>query len=213
MVLVGKLEPIYMTHFGRCIGVLDFRNKVRPFEISGMVICFRASETLWHMTQISTEYKICMMLMTTNINCVHISRFFLSVHFQVLLTMIWLCRYPSMAYIGAQFRVSVACIHKIIHRMIPIFHSNLVPKYIRWHSMNHWRWLSGTFPEWPRVVAIIDGTPFRISRPKGCYQRLYWRGDRHCFFLNWNVIIDVAGFVVLSRPGFQGHLHDSTCLS
>ena len=132
---------------------------------------------------------------------------------QLLITMIWLRRYPSMNHLAAQFRISVGCVHKVIHRIIPILHSYLVPKYIKWHSMNHWRRLRGTFPEWPRVVAIIDGTSFRISRPKGCYQRLFWRGDRHCFFLNWIIVIDVARYIVMSRPGFQGHLHDSTCLS
>ena len=33
--------------------------------------------------------------------------------------------------------------------------------------MPQWRNLSGTFPEWPTVVAILDCTPFRISKPKG----------------------------------------------
>ena len=45
----------------------------------------------------------------------------------------------------------------------------------------------------------------------GWIQRLFWRKDRHCFFLNWLVIVDVRGFVVYSRPGFVGHLHDLTC--
>ena len=47
----------------------------------------------------------------------------------------------------------------------------------------------------------------------GKIQRLYWRRDRHCFFMNWIVIVDVRGFIVLSRPGFVGHLHDSTCFT
>ena len=33
--------------------------------------------------------------------------------------------------------------------------------------MQEWRNLAGTYPEWPRVVAILDCTPFRISKPKG----------------------------------------------
>ena len=77
--------------------------------------------------------------------------------------------------------------------------------------MNTWRNIAGYFPTWPRVVAILDCTPFRISRPKGNFQRLFWRKDRHCFFLNWLVIIDVKGYVVYSRPGFVGHINDATC--
>ena len=42
-------------------------------------------------------------------------------------------------------------------------------------------------------------------------QRLFYRKDRHCFFLNWLVVTDVNGFIVYSRPGFLGHLNDSTC--
>ena len=42
-------------------------------------------------------------------------------------------------------------------------------------------------------------------------QRMFYRRDRHCFFLNWLVIVDVHGVVVLSRPGFSGRVHDSVC--
>ena len=92
--------------------------------------------------------------------------------------MIWLRKYPRMIELSNQFGISVSCVHKIIHRLLPVLHHYLVPKYIRWHSMQHWRRLRGTFPEWPRVVAIIDGTPFRISRPKGdCF--LYFSNFVH----------------------------------
>ena len=40
---------------------------------------------------------------------------------------------------------------------------------------------------------------------------MFYRVDRHCFFLNWLVITDVQGFIVYSRPGFLGHLNDKTC--
>lgn len=65
------------------------------------------------------------------------------------------------------FGIPVSCVHKIIHRVIKLLHAYLVPKYISWHSMAEWRNLAGSFPEWPRVVAIVDCTPFRISKPKG----------------------------------------------
>ena len=90
---------------------------------------------------------------------------------QILLTMIWLRRYPTMQTLSMLFGVHVSSVHKIIHRFIKVLHAYLVPKYICWHSMNTWRRLSGTFADWPRVVAILDGTPFRISRPKGQHIR------------------------------------------
>ena len=117
-----------------------------------------------------------------------------------------------MHHLGMEFQIPVTCVHRIIHKIIPMLHVTFVTEYINWHSPNKWNALVGTFVNWPRVVGIIDGTPFRISRPKGNLQRLFWRRDRHCFFLNWIVIMDVEGFIVFSRPGFVGHLHDSTCL-
>ena len=63
-----------------------------------------------------------------------------------------------------------------------MMHVVFVPSYINWHTDQQWLRLSGYFPYWPWVVAILDGTPFRISKPRGNLQRLFWRRDRHCFF-------------------------------
>ena len=93
-----------------------------------------------------------------------------------------------------------------------MLHVSYVPTYIKWHEDNYWRSLCGTFHHWPNVVAIIDGTPIRISKPKGNLQRLFWRKDRHCFFMNCLVIVDVNGMICWMRGGFCGHLHDATCL-
>ena len=72
-----------------------------------------------------------------------------------------------MHHLSMHFGISVALVHRIIHKIIPHLHCWAVPKYIRWHSMAHWRQLAGTFPEWPNVVGILDCTPFHISKPKG----------------------------------------------
>ena len=160
----------------------------------------------------------------------------------MLLTLIWLRRYPTLDHLGMHFGIPVTCVHRIIHKMIPILHASTVHKYIQWHSNQEWLNLAGTIALWPNVVAILDGTPFRINRPQGkcmnafkkllqiwlhtkCafyqfyvpnffpgkYQRIFYRRDRHCFFLNWIVIIDINGVIVLSRPGYVRHLSDSTC--
>ena len=117
---------------------------------------------------------------------------------QVLLCLIWIRRYPTMHHLSVHFNIPVSSVHRIIHKILPMLHVYLVPKYIRWHSDRTWRNSAGFFPEWPRVVAIVDGTPFRISKPKGNIQRIFYRRDRHCFFLNWIVIIDVLGFITFS---------------
>ena len=76
-----------------------------------------------------------------------------------------------MTHLASQFGIRVAAVHRILHKNLPRLHAHLVPKYIRWHSMNHWRALSGTIQEWPTVVAIMDCTPVRISKPKGEYSK------------------------------------------
>ena len=131
---------------------------------------------------------------------------------QVLLMFIWLRRYPTLHHLAMHFGIPVTSVHRIIHRLLPRMHVYFVQKYIKWHSMNHWRNLAGTFPEWPSTVAILDCCPFRICKPKGAVQSLYYRKDRHTHFLNWLLVVDVLGFYVYSRPGFLGHLNDSTCL-
>ena len=130
---------------------------------------------------------------------------------QVLLTMMWIRRYPTMNHLASTFGIPVSCAHRIINRIIRLLHVYAVPKYIKWHTANQWQSLCGFVDHWPRVVGIVDGTPFRINKPKGLMQRLFYRKDRHFHFLNWIVIVDVRGFIVYSRPGFLGHLHDSTC--
>ena len=66
-----------------------------------------------------------------------------------------------------QFRVHVSYVHRTIHNILPILHAYLVKKYITWPTIQEWRQLAGYFLDWPRVVAIMDCTPFRISKPKG----------------------------------------------
>ena len=87
------------------------------------------------------------------------------------MTMIWLRRYPTYHHLGSQFGINVSTVHRIIHLMVKYLHAYLVQKYIKWHTMRQWRSLQGFFPEWPRVVAILDGTPFRISKPSGGYSK------------------------------------------
>ena len=77
-----------------------------------------------------------------------------------------------MHHLAMHFEISVVAVHNVINRIIPRLHAFIVPKYVKWHSMGHWRRLSGFFPEWPNVVGIMDCTPFRISRPTGCFDML-----------------------------------------
>ena len=72
-----------------------------------------------------------------------------------------------MQHLSVQFGVSVASVNRIIHKVLPVLHSYMVRRFIKWPSINEWNSLQGTLPLWPRVVGIMDGTPFRISKPTG----------------------------------------------
>ena len=122
---------------------------------------------------------------------------------QVLLTVIWLRCYPTMQHLGMHFGVPVSCIHCIIYKILPILHVVAVPKYIQWHSPQMWTSLAGTIPEWPQVVAILDGTPFRISRPKGRFQCIFFRGD--CRAIKQGMVIVNTWVFILRR--YKWHIH------
>ena len=79
----------------------------------------------------------------------------------------WMRKYPRMSEIASIFGIPVSCVHRTIHKILPILHVVIVPKYVQWHNPRKWLSLTGTIPQWPHVVAILDGTPFRISRPSG----------------------------------------------
>ena len=86
--------------------------------------------------------------------------------------MIWLRRYPTMEHLSTEFSIPVSCTHRIIHKCLRLLHVYVVPRYIRWHTGPEWLSLRGYYPEWPRVVGILDCTPFRISRAKGDFHAL-----------------------------------------
>ena len=54
-------------------------------------------------------------------------------------------------------------------------HFKLVRTFIKWPTIIEWQQLAGGYPQWPRVVAILDGTPFHISKPGGRRNLLFWQ--------------------------------------
>ena len=58
----------------------------------------------------------------------------------------------------------------------------------------------------------IEVTDMLSLNESGAIQRIFFRPDRHCFFLNWIVVIDALGYVVFSRPGFLGRIHNNTAM-
>jgi hypothetical protein len=130
---------------------------------------------------------------------------------RVLLLFIWLRQYPTHSFLAGMFGISVKTVSAVIFHILPILHRILAPSQIVWHTPAYWQTLRNRFPEFPNVVAMIDGTIIRINRPKGPIQRLYYRRDKHCHFVNWMVVVDIDGYFVFGQSGFRGHLIDSAC--
>ncbi len=131
---------------------------------------------------------------------------------RLLLTMIWMRCYPKLALLAFLFGISITLACQIIQFTVPILHAHLVPRFIRWPTAREWIQQMGTFPHFPSVVGMLDGSVFRISRPTGRMQRLFYRRDKHFHFLNWILVISAAdGMITFSRCGFPGHIHDAVC--
>lgn len=131
---------------------------------------------------------------------------------RLLMVLIWMRQYPTIHSLGNLFAVTNSTVHEDIATLIPILHYCLVSRWIRWHDPHSWHMLRGTLENFPSVVGLMDCTPIRINTPRGRLQRLYYRRDRSCHFINWLVIADVNGYFTFGRAGFRGHLIDSVCV-
>ncbi len=130
---------------------------------------------------------------------------------RLLMAMIWMRRYPVFPLLAFLFGISESLVCHVIHFTVPILHTHLVPRFIRWPTAPEWNAQAGTYPHFPGVVGMLDGSVFRILKPTGWLQRLFYRRDKHFHFVNWILVTDTKGFIVFSRVGFPGRMHDSLC--
>ena len=135
----------------------------------------------------------------------------LSTHNRVLLAQMWMRGYETVRRLSSRFGVSKSTVQRDLDHIIPILHTTLFPREVTMPTPAEIRSMRGSFPDVPNAIAILDGTPFRISRPKGAMQRLFYRGDKRFHMVNWLVAVDAHGTFRYSRPGYTGHLHDATC--
>ena len=159
-VMVNRIEQLFLPQIqtGR-VHSLSFRNQVRYIMFNILSLLHRALNLKFF------QHHVTFTGATSFYPC----------NFQMLLTMIWLRRYPTMEHLATHFGISVSCTHRLIHKCLILLHAYTVPKYIKWHNMQTWRNMAGSYPEWPRVIAILDCTPFRISRPKGSFHGKIWK--------------------------------------
>ena len=127
---------------------------------------------------------------------------------KVLLTLMWLRKYPCIDTLALFFDVSPATISSIIHGVVPVlwrYFSNQVT----WPPNAEWNNMRGNWRSFPDAVGCIDGTPHEIFRPQSEPQAEFFSGHRHYHLMNTQLIIDNCGNIAFLQAGFLGAMNDS----
>ena len=126
----------------------------------------------------------------------------------VLLTFMWIRKYPCLDTLALLFDVSPSTVSNIIHSVVPVlwrfFHNQVL-----WPSIEEWNALRGNWPSFPDAVGCIDGTPHKIFRPQVEPQRQFYSGHRHYHLMNTQLIVDNVGNIVFLQAGFLGAQNDA----
>ena len=88
----------------------------------------------------------------------------LSVENRLLMTFIWLKKYPDMATLSMIFDVNGRSVARDIHCMVNVLW-DYVQNGIRWPRDEEWLALHGQWATMPNVVGAIDGTVHIIYAP------------------------------------------------
>lgn len=86
--------------------------------------------------------------------------------------------------------------------MVPILFTDYC-RYIKWHSMRQWKQFLETFPSFPNAFGVIEGTIHRIRHPSGWLQAEFHRGDKRCYFMSSQLIVDAYGLIMLLVTGYS----------
>ena len=127
---------------------------------------------------------------------------------KVLLTFMWIRKYPCLDTLALMFDVSPSTASNIIYSVVPIlwqyFHNQVSrPTFAEWNALlGNWRFF-------PDAVGCIDGTPHEIYRPEVEPQDDFYSGHRHYHLMNTQLIVDNLGNIVFLQAGFLGALNDA----
>ena len=128
---------------------------------------------------------------------------------KVLLTFIWIRKYPCIDTLALLFDISSSNVSNIIHHIVPAlwrhFHNQ-----ISWPTIEEWNTLRGNWVSFPNTIGCIDGTPHEIYRPQVEPQREFYSGHRHYHLMNTQIIVDNLGNIVFLQAGFLGGQNDAT---
>jgi hypothetical protein len=76
---------------------------------------------------------------------------------RVLLTMIWLRKYPCVDTLALLFDISPSTVSAIIHRIVPVLW-HFFRNQVTWPSVAEWENMRGNWRSFPDAVGCIDGT-------------------------------------------------------
>lgn len=127
---------------------------------------------------------------------------------KVLLTFMWLRKYPCIDTLALIFDVSPSTVSAIIHRVVPVLW-RFFENQVSWPSIAEWNALRGIWPSFPDAVGCIDGTPHEIYRPEVEPQWEFCSGHRHYHLMNTQLIVDSLGSIVFLQAGFLGSMNDA----
>lgn len=128
---------------------------------------------------------------------------------QLLLTLMWLRKYPHVDSLALWFDIDPMSVVRIIYKILPELW-RYFQNQITWLNNNEWANLMGNWPEFPNAVGAIDSTPHEIYRPLIEPQRPFYSGHRHYHCFNTQIVIDNQGHLRFVQAGFFGSTHDAT---
>ena len=127
---------------------------------------------------------------------------------KVLLTFMWLRKYPCLDTLALMFDISPSTVCSIIYSVVPILW-RYFRNQVSWPSLAEWNSIRGNWRYFPNAVGCIDGTPHEIYRPQVKPQRDFFSGHRHYHIINTQPIVDNVGNIVFLQAGFLGSLYDA----
>ena len=127
---------------------------------------------------------------------------------KVLLTFIWLRKYPCLDTLALMFDISPSTVCNIIYRVVPILW-RYFRNQVSWRNLAEWNYLLGIWRYFPNAVGCIDGTPHEIYRPQVEPQRDFFSSHRHYHITKAQLMVDNLGNIVFLQAGFLGSLNDA----
>lgn len=118
----------------------------------------------------------------------------------ILMTIIWLRRYPTYHTLGGIFQVSATRAWRVVRVTLPRLYIKYT-QYIKWPQPQQWIHWQNSFHDFPTGVGAIDGTYHPISRPHARIQRRYYSGHKKLHCLHTQFVVTPDGKIVFCKSG------------